>query len=255
MRSTDPRWTISPGTSWKGLVALAALIFWVTAASLAQTTLPAVPAATPDAMKPVAPAFLVLIDAAHGGSETGARISEHLLEKDLTLSLSVRLRSTLAAHGIAVVTTRESDSDLFTQARAAAANRSHASACLLVHATASGTGVHLYTSSLSQSPLALGGGPRPWATAQSSYITQSLKLSSDLREALGHAGIPVTLGSVSLRQVDSMACPAVLLEVAPLLASRGQQAAALDDQAYQTRLIDALGGALEQWRSDWKAQP
>jgi N-acetylmuramoyl-L-alanine amidase len=183
------------------------------------------------------------------------RISDHLLEKDLTLALSVRLRSTLAAHGIAVVTTRENDSDPLAQTRAADANRTHASACLLLHATASGSGVHLYTSSLPQASLPAPGTPRPWATAQAGYITQSLKLSSDVSEALGHAGIPVTLGSVSLRQIDSMACPAVLLELAPLLPSRGKVAASLDDGSYQTRLIDALGGALEQWRSDWKAQP
>ncbi len=50
-----------------------------------------------------------MIDAAHGGADSGARLSNHLLEKDLVLALSVRLRSVLSAHGISVVTTRESD--------------------------------------------------------------------------------------------------------------------------------------------------
>lgn len=202
-----------------------------------------------------APGYVVLLDAAHGGPEPGARLTPQLLEKDLTLALSIRLRSRLAARGIAVVTTREQDSDPDADARAAAANRSHAAACLLLHATTSGTGVHLYTSSLAPASAPRAGSPRPWATAQAGYLTQSLKLASDLSEALAHAGIPVTLGSVSLQPADSMACPAVLVEAAPMLPRRGEAAAPLSDPAYQGRLVDALAGALEQWRADWKAQP
>lgn len=201
----------------------------------------------------VAPRFVVLLDAAHGGAETGARISDQLLEKDLVLALSVRLRSVLSAHGIAVVTTRENDSSPAPDARAGMANRAHAAACLLFHATTSGTGVHLYTSTLA--PAAAPAGLRPWTTAQAAFLTQSLKLSSDLSTALGYAAIPVTMGSVSVPPVDNMACPAVILEVAPLLPRRGKAGARLGDPEYQTRLVDALGGALEQWRADWKAQP
>jgi N-acetylmuramoyl-L-alanine amidase len=207
------------------------------------------------------PHYVVLLDAAHGATETGARLidqpTDPLYEKDLTLALSVRLRSVLTAHGIAVVTTRETDANPSPDARAATANRAHASACLILHATTSGTGVHLYTSALAPAapPAGLRTPPdalRPWATAQAPYLTQSLKLSSDISSALAHAAIPVTLGQVSLAPIDNMACPAVILELAPLLARRSNKAAPLTDPAYQTRLIDALAGALEQWRADWQ---
>jgi N-acetylmuramoyl-L-alanine amidase len=213
---------------------------------------------------PVAPRYVVVLDAAHGGPETGARLSgqpnPQLLEKDLLLALSIRLRSVLTAHGITVVTTRESDTNPPPDTRAAIANRAHASACLILHATTSGTGVHLYTSALTPAPAPQGlrtpsDALRPWATAQAPYLTQSLKLSSDISEALTHAAIPVILGSVSVAPVDNMACPAVILELAPLLPRRGKPAAALNDPAYQTRLVDALGGALEQWRADSTPQP
>ena len=197
--------------------------------------------------------YTVLLDAAHGGTETGARLSDRLPEKDLTLALSVRLRSILTARGIWVVTTRESDSNPLPEQRAGLANRTHPSACLLLHATTSGAGMHLYTSSLSpQLAAAQPGGLVPWATAQAAFLTQSLRLSSDLSEALAHASIPVTLGSVSLQPIDNLACPAVILELAPLLPRRGKAGAGLDDPAYQTRVVDALGGALEQWRADWQ---
>src|SRR5258708_503411 len=73
------------------------------------TRIPSMPNAP---LAPVQPQFVVVIDAAHGGNDTGASISEHLLEKDVVLSLAVRLRSTLASRGIAVVTTRESDANV-----------------------------------------------------------------------------------------------------------------------------------------------
>jgi N-acetylmuramoyl-L-alanine amidase len=196
-----------------------------------------------------APHFRVVLDAAHGGPESGTRISDRMLEKDLVLSLSVRLRSTLAAHGIDVVTTRESDAALSLAERAAAANHAPASACLLLHATASGTGVHLYTSSLA--PTVVQAGLHPWSAAQSPYITQSLRLSSEISSAMGHSAIPVALGRTSLAPMDSLACPAVAVEVAPLAEHRGERGLLLSDPVYQARLVDALTGAIEQWRADW----
>src|ERR1700742_4466680 len=65
------------------------------AVTVQTSQMPAVPVA-PRAN--VAPRFLVVLDAAHGGSDTGAKFRDGLLEKDITLSLSVRLRSTLSAH-------------------------------------------------------------------------------------------------------------------------------------------------------------
>src|SRR5579859_420042 len=65
--------------------------------------------------------FLIVLDAAHGGLDTGAHLPAELQEKDLTLMLSIRLRSMLSARGITVVTTRESDETLPAAKRAAIA--------------------------------------------------------------------------------------------------------------------------------------
>lgn len=211
--------------------------------------MPAVPTA-PRAT--VTPQFLVVLDAAHGGSDTGARFSGGQLEKDITLNLSVRLRSTLSAHGIGVVTTRESDANIAGQARAETANGVSAAACILIHATATGSGVHLYTSSLAPAPLTRF---MPWQTAQSAYVTQSLKLSSEIDSALAHAEIPVTLGRTSLQPMDSFACPAVAVEVAPLQEGATTKGRDISDPGYQKSVIDALTAAIDQWRNDWKQQP
>src|ERR1700678_1386167 len=107
--------------------ALATALFLISWPAGAQSTTNAPPSA-PAAARPT-PRFAVVIDAAHGGSDTGARLSDRLLEKDLALTLSVRLRSTLAAHGISVFTTRESDATLPAVNRAETANHVGAAAC------------------------------------------------------------------------------------------------------------------------------
>ncbi len=113
---------------------------------------PAGPSMPPAPMQPVQPRFVVVLDAAHGGTDSGAHLRPDLQEKDVTLALANRLRSALQARGIAVVTTRTSDATVPALNRAEIANHAQAAACLLLHATATGSGVHLYASSLSPAP-------------------------------------------------------------------------------------------------------
>jgi N-acetylmuramoyl-L-alanine amidase len=211
--------------------------------------LPAVPSAP---RTQVQPQYVVVLDAAHGDGDVGAQFSDKLLEKDLTLGFSVRLRQALASRGIQVVTTRDTDVQVSRVNRAEVANHAMAAACILLHATATGSGVHLFTSSL---------GPTaytkflPWPTAQSAYVEQSLRLSSEINSALGHAAVPVTLGRTSLQPMDSFACPAVAVEIAPLVGGNTTKATPLTDVSYQNRIIDALTAALTQWKNDWRQQP
>jgi N-acetylmuramoyl-L-alanine amidase len=206
----------------------------------------------------VQPAFSVVIDAAHGGANAGARIGNNLLEKDLTLALAATLRSALAARGVAVVMTRDSDIDLPLGQRAGVANHALASACLFVHATATGSGVHLFTSSLAPVPAAtsfLTPGMVPWQTAQAAWVARSLRLSSEINSALGQAGIPTILGVASIQPLDNLTCPAVAIEIAPLAPSAANRAVPISDGKYQQRILDALATAILEWSTDWKQQP
>lgn len=193
--------------------------------------------------------FVVVLDAAHGGDDTGARISDSVLEKAVVLAMSVRLRSMLNARGITVVTTRESDANTPTLNRAEMANHAQAAACLSLHATASGNGVHLFSSSLAQTtPVRF----QPWQTAQSAFIQPSLRLSSELNTALTHAQIAVSLGRTSMQPLDSFACPAVAVEVSPLTPADGGSTQDLSDAAYIGKVVTAIAAAVEQWKTDWR---
>jgi len=199
------------------------------------------------AQAPPTPKFVVVLDAAHGGDDLGARLGNQS-EKDYTLALSVKLRSLLMARGISVVTTRESGADVDADRRAEIANRANAAACLNLHAalvsSTSGPAVHLFISSL---PPAADTTFVPWRTAQSAWIRRSTELAGVLNSALTHAGITVTLGRISLPAIDSMACPAVAVEIAP---QRQTDAASADDAGFEAKVAEALAAALVEWRAD-----
>ena len=95
---------------------------------------------------------VIFLDPAHGGNDSGSRIEDSILEKDVTLQLAFKLRSLLAARGFTVVLSREADAatqpnapdtPLTLDARAGIGNHARPVACLLRHATGSGRGVHL----------------------------------------------------------------------------------------------------------------
>lgn len=194
---------------------------------------------------PAAPRFVVVLDAAHGGDDAGGRLGSEA-EKAYTLALGIRLRSLLMARGFGVVTTRESDATLEPDSRAQIANHANAQACISLHAAESGSGVHLFVSSLApvQDARFL-----PWKTAQAAWIMRSLSFAGVVNSALSHATVHVTLGRTALPGIDSMSCPAVAIEVAPERSTDAQGPASLDDPDYQARVVDALAAALVEWRS------
>ena len=251
MRSTDRMSNRAPNRVPHSGVAYVARVGWF--ALLAALAIPAFSQAPP------APAarFVVVLDAAHGGDDPGGRILDHAgaiqPEKLFTLALSVRLRSLLGARGIPVVTTRESDATVDLDRRAAIANRFNAQACISLHVSQTGSGIRLYTSSLSPAEPARF---IPWRTAQAPFVTRSLGLAGVLNSALLNAGMTVTLGRTALPAVDSMACPAVAIEIAPEIDSGHAQPTALDDPDYQARVAQAITAAILEWKIDgWRTAP
>ena len=195
---------------------------------------------------------VVVLDPAHGGLDSGSRIGDSILEKNVTLALAFRLRSLLAARGFTVVMTRDSDAateanstaaPLTLDDRAGIANHARAVACLLLHATGSGTGAHLYSSELTPAPAEVA--LLPWLTAQTAWVTQSQALESRLGSALTRAQIPLVMSAASVRPVDSLTCPALVVELAP----EGDDESSVNDNEYQQRVAQAIVGALVFWQN------
>src|SRR3954453_1825814 len=214
------------------------------AGSSAQNPVPVPPRAPAAPIAP--PRFLIVLDAAHGGDDLGGHLSSGQLEKNANLALSVRLRSLLGARGIQVVTTRESDLSVDLNRRAEIANHAAARACISLHTADSGSGVHLFVSSLTP------GAPGrflAWKTAQAAWVPRSLALAGVLNAALLQAGTSVTLGRTPLPGIESMTCPALAVEVAPERDTDHKVTAEPDDANYQSGIAQILATALLEWRT------
>ncbi len=195
---------------------------------------------------------LIVLDPSHGGVDSGSQISDTAVEKDVTLALAYRLRSLLTARGFTVVMTRDADGPgvpgatgaaLTLDDRAGIANHAHAAACLVLHATGSGTGVHLYRSELEGSA----GVPTmvPWLTAQSAWIPQSQLLEKQVATAFSRSGIALVASNASVRPIDSLTCPALVVELAPA----DDDADSINDTDYQQRVALVIAGATLAWQN------
>ena len=206
----------------------------------------------------------IFLDPAHGGDDPGARLGPNSLEKDATLALAERLRTLLSKDAFLLVSTRAQDPGLPNAAsipaleqRVELANRSRALACLLIHATNAGHGIHLFTSSLPASAPSIAevSGARPimpWSTAQVASLQASQQLAADLAAAIDGLRIPLITGHVSVQPIDSLTCPAILIELAPLTSGASQIIAS--DPAYQEHVAQALASGLHAWRAHAQAQ-
>ncbi len=246
----------------------------VAASALAQETLAPTPTRQPSTAtthkprtpRPEPPPYnvnTIFLDPAHGGDDPGARLGSNSLEKDATLAFSERLRILLTKDAFTLVTTRTIAPDLSAtdatnlDQRVELANRSRAVACLILHATGAGHGIHLYTSSLpvpaSSAADVSGHHPLvPWNTAQTASLQASQQLAADLAAAIDGLRIPLITGHVSVKPIDSLTCPAILVELAPL--ASGASHVIASDRAYQERVAQALASGLHVWRAHAQAQ-
>ena len=202
----------------------------------------------------------VVIDPAHGGVDVGARIADQVSEKDVTQAEAERLRSLLTAEGFRVVLTRDGEADSGSlDHRAEIANRTHAVACLVVHASSSTSGVLVGTSALRSAVMRALNPARedartgvPWSRAQEAYLPQSGLLANQIGTALTRAGIPATMMRVMIRPLDNLTCPAISIEIGTL-DEEGSKPTPVTDGGYQQRIAEAIAASLQLWRN--QAQP
>ncbi len=191
--------------------------------------------------------FLVLVDPAHGGDDRGAVLTPTLVEKDVTLALARRLRNALESRGIAVSLLREADAGIRLDQRAAIANNGRESLVITLHAAASGSAVRVITSRLLPRPDA--GSFLPWSTAQTYYLRQSRSVAEKLLRELRARKIEGLLFPASLRPLNSIARPAIAIEVPP----PQDEVETVTAAAYQQQIAAAIAAAVDASRSSLEA--
>lgn len=77
--------------------------------------------------------FIVCVDPGHGGSDTGAIGINDTYEKDGNLELALKVANLLTDNGVTVVLTRDDDSSISSEERAAIANDANADLFIALH--------------------------------------------------------------------------------------------------------------------------
>jgi N-acetylmuramoyl-L-alanine amidase len=191
----------------------------------------------------------VILDAAHGGYETGAVLSPTLMEKTVNLGLARRLQKELDARGIPVVLTRIADNSLTWDQRAVSANTSHSTLYVALHASSSGHGVRVYTSMIPAAEPDQTKHFLPWELAQSPYLRQSRVAASTLAAECASIGLPVRNSAAPLRPLNSVTIAAIAIEVAPL----GSSADELGTAEYQQKVAAAIASGIAAIRGKLEA--
>jgi N-acetylmuramoyl-L-alanine amidase len=213
------------------------------------------PAAQVAATVPVQAAqntLLIMIDPAHGGSESGALLSPSLLEKDMTLAVARRLRQELGSRGLAAQLVRNTDATLSTDQRAAAVNAARPGLYISIHATSQGKGMRIYAALL---PSRNEGGDRglfrDWQTAQSVALSRSQSMQAQVFSSVQKTGFPIRALMAPLRPLNNVTVPALAIEIAPTTGNVSQLASA----DYQQMISAVLGNSIAAMGAKLTSEP
>ena len=214
------------------LICISGCVAWSQATPPPATVQPATP---PPAARPV----LILIDAAHGGSDPGAILTPSVSEKEVTLAVARRLRDELTARGILCQLLRDGDANLSADQRAGLANAAGPELYIALHASSLGSGVRVFTALM---PAA--GDDRGaflnWDTAQASILARSKVIQGQLVAAVQKTRFPTRALSASLRPLNNLKSPALAIEISPTTGDAAQLASA----SYQQMICAAVANAI-----------
>ena len=194
---------------------------------------------TPQPKAPAGPRFLVLIDPAHGGNDSGASITPTLVEKDVVLALARRVQHDLQAQHIAAGLLRNSDVAIPLEQRATSVNAARPALYISIHAANTGRGVHVFTSMLPPTSETRNSF-LPWDTAQAAYLDLSGVAAGSVAAELEARKLPNTTLVAPLRPMNNIAAPAIAVELAP----PDEKVDDIADPEYQVKVAQAIAAGV-----------
>jgi N-acetylmuramoyl-L-alanine amidase len=275
-----------------GSDALLRVIYEGTAGTLRATTLADPPRIVLDVARPVDPGAregreqitplrTIVLDAGHGGHDSGATGPTGLMEKDLVLDVTRRVAKLVEARlGLKVLLTRDSDNFVTLRDRTSYANRQHADLFVSIHANAhreaAADGVETYflsseaTDSTARQVAALENGvvqlEQPngrgagqadivkailWDLAQSEFQVESSRLAEVVHDSMTQT---LRISNRGVKQagfyvLGGAAMPAILLEIGFVTNPREERK--LKDTKYRDEIARAIFSGLAEYKRTW----
>src|SRR5438093_2874280 len=238
---------------------------------------------TRESREQIAPLKTIVLDAGHGGHDTGATGPSGLMEKDLVLDVTRRVAKLVEARlGLKVLLTRDSDNFVTLRDRTSFANRQHADLFVSIHANAhreaAADGVETYflsseaTDSTARQVAALENGVVQleqstgrasgqgqvdivkailWDLAQSEFQVESSRLAEVVHDSMTQS---LRISNRGVKQagfyvLGGAAMPAILLEIGFVTNPREERK--LKDTKYRDEIARAVFAGLAEYKRAW----
>jgi N-acetylmuramoyl-L-alanine amidase len=169
---------------------------------------------------------IVVLDPAHGGTDTGARGTAGIRESEVVLGFAAQVRRALESQGFQVVQTRLGDENPSFDDRSALANAQSGAVFVTLHI--SSTGLPGTARVYVNSDLPLGresNGLIPWDRAQAPFLGLSRKFGDMVQGNLAQKfkGSPGSALTSPIRQLRTTAAPAIAVEISSVtVTDRGE---------------------------------
>jgi N-acetylmuramoyl-L-alanine amidase len=185
-------------------------------------TAPAQNAATPQGAQPAAQpqrqsSSIVVLDAAHGGTDLGARGASGIREADLNLYFAAQVKIALEQNGFQVIQTRQGNENPSFDDRSAMANAQRGAVFVSMHVGSTGLPGTARVYVMSDLPSAAEtNGLIPWDRAQAPFLPLSRRFGDMVQGFLAQRfkGSPLNAQAAAVRQLRTTAAPAIAVEIA-----------------------------------------
>jgi N-acetylmuramoyl-L-alanine amidase len=159
---------------------------------------------------------IVVLDPAHGGTDSGARGTGGIHESDIVLEFAAQVRAALESQGFQVVQTRQGNANPSFDDRSAMANAQRGAIFVTLHIASTGTPGTARVYVMNDLPTGADAtGLIPWDRAQAPFVSLSRKLGDQVQILLAQRfkGSPSTALTASVRQLRTTAAPAIAVEI------------------------------------------
>jgi N-acetylmuramoyl-L-alanine amidase len=160
---------------------------------------------------------IVILDAAHGGTDLGARGASGIRESDLNLYFAAQVKIALEQNGFTVIQTRQGNENPSFDDRSAMANAQRGAVFVSIHVGSTGLPATARVYVMSDlSSAADTNGLIPWDRAQAPFLPLSRRLGDMVQGFLSQRfkGSPLNAQAAAVRQLRTTAAPAIAVEIA-----------------------------------------
>ena len=189
---------------------------------------------------------VIVLDAGHGGIDGGAESKNGVLEKDLNLKITLKLKEILERENIKVLLTRDSDSDLSDNENESIKSRKNQDLNKRIEMINNSSANLLVSIHMNSFPQEKYSGWQTFYKKNCIYSSEVAKLVQDnIKQVtqIENKRVPMEINGVKI--IEKSNIPSILIECGFL--SNKQEAEKLNTEEYQEQIVQGIAKGIISW--------